>query len=229
MREKVKNGPVKGIDAGLLKYASIIIENETRNDFKRMGRTEDLQFAVFNNAVSPDNYDEVIAYEGESENGKPRKRILRDSNSMDGYEAVECKSDVSSLLDKTDLSDEEREVLLSVDLMEMTIRQYAESKGHPVQRVHRIRSAALRKLRGGCLEDSIIQHCLNDVCDKYQCHPQDLFGSALLGAPVLARTDLFSSLFDRGMTITAISEYFSCSEEKIVAAINRQCLREMRK
>jgi len=50
----MRRDPKHGIDAGLLKYAEMVIDHEVVNDFKRMGRAEDLSTVVLNNGMSPE-------------------------------------------------------------------------------------------------------------------------------------------------------------------------------
>ncbi len=56
----------------------------------------------------------------------------------------------------------------------------------------------------------------------------DIFGPQLFGPCVAARTELFNTLFDIGMTVPGISARFGVSQERVSAAINRLVLKECR-
>jgi len=225
MRKPDARGQVLGIDAGLLKYAEIIISNEVVNDFKRMSRTDDVSRMVFNNGKSPEfSNDDTVAYEGEDEDSRPQQ-VFRDTESLSEYKEFERRSDVASLIEQAGLTPEEKDALMAVELMEMTVRQYSEATGVPVPRVHRMRASAMRKLRG---DDVDVDGVVAAACRKHGCSPEDLSGPAMVGPCVLARTEVFSELFDRGMSLESIADRFGCRQSRVAAAINRMVLREMR-
>lgn len=225
MREPNARGIAQGIDAGLLKYAEKIITNEVVNDFKRMSRTDDISRMIFNNGKSPEfSNDELIAFEGEDGEERPTQ-ILRDVNSMSEYKEFEHRTDIKSAISRADLTVEEKNAILSVELMEMTVRQYSEATGTPVPRIHRVRASAMRKLRGN---DIPVDSLVKAACLKHKCQPSDLSSQDLFGPCVLARTEVFSKLYDLGMNIESIADRFDCTESRVVAAINRMTLREMK-
>jgi DNA-directed RNA polymerase specialized sigma24 family protein len=218
-----------GIDAGLLKYAKIIIQRTSYNEFKRMGRTDDMARAIFNKGISPQLTDaELISWEVDEPNPN-RTPVFLDSTAFDQFSGIEARKDVTSLMQDAPLSTEERDAIMAVDLMEMTIRQYAEQVQKPIQRIHRVRSAAMKKMRGLGPSPEEIKIIVQAICDKFDCTWEDLLGLSTFGKSVRARTKLFSTLYDAGMTIDDMRLYFSYPEERITAAINRQCLQEMRK
>lgn len=225
MRKPDKSGRVLGIDAGLLKYVEIIISNEVVNDFKRISRSDDITSGVFNKGMGPEfSNTELVAFEGE-ENEEMSNRIFRDSNSLGKFESYECRRDVAVLINEAGLTDEERGAIESVELMEMTVRRYAEKIGVTVPRVHRARASAMRKLRSNIAVNSIAV----SICDKHGCEVSDLSGPDLFGPCVRARTDVFSDLHNNnGMSVQAIATYFCSSVDRVIAAINRKCLSEMR-
>lgn len=227
MRCPDEDGHVLGIDAGLLKYVEIIINNEVVNDFKRMSRSDDVTRGVFNKGLSPEfSNSDLVALESEEGEERPRQ-IFRDLSSLDGFNELENKHDVRSLIEEADLTEEERDAIMSVELMEMTVRQYAEKAGMPVPRVHRVRASAMRKLRGD-LATVDASAVAERVCGRHGCSVEDLSGDQVVGPCVVARTEVFSTLFDYGMSVQAIASHFGCSEGRVTAAINRMCLREMR-
>lgn len=225
MRSPGPNGRVPDVNAGLLKYAEKIIRNEVVNDFKRISRTDDVSRMVFNDGKSPEfSNDETMAYEGEDEDDR-LNQVFRDTNSLSDYKGFEQRSDVSALIDRVGLTSEEKNAVLAVELMDMTVRQYSDVTGVPVPRVHRVRASALRKLR--C--DSIpVDNVVEAACGRHGCSPKDLSGSDMVGPCVRARTEAFSELHELGMSVEMIADRFECSESRVVAAINRMTLREMR-
>ncbi len=142
-----------GVTAGLLKYAEMVIDHEVFNDFKRMGRSDDLSSAVLNKSVSPEFSDsESVAWEGGGDGEESRDRVIRDVRSMSKFSDFEDAHDLAKLLEASDLTDEEMDALKNVDLGSMSVRQYADSTGKAVPRIHRIRTSAIRKLRGADYE-----------------------------------------------------------------------------
>lgn len=229
------------VDAGLLKYAEILIRNEVTNDFKRMARTDDLTRTLFKNGtpaqfakedsdevfLSPQNSNsETVAWGFEED--EPPSRIFLDAEAKADFEEVEAKKDVIALVEKADLSEEEYDAIVAVDLMEMTIRQYAEQVDKPVPRIHRVRNAAMKKLRGNGPTPAMIESLVESTCKTFDCSREELLGLSKIGRTVVARARLFSTLHDKGMSVMDMQEYFAYPEDRIVAAINRQCLSEMR-
>lgn len=140
-----------GIDAGLLRYAEMIIDHEVVNDFKRMGRSDDLSVATLNNGMSPEwSNSEVVAWDSDNDKereGSGAQRVIRDTDALGRFSRFECQYDIQRLVESASLSDEESAAMFAVDLGEQTIRQYADEIGVPVQRVHRVLSSTHKKLR----------------------------------------------------------------------------------
>lgn len=225
MRPVEANGKPHGIDAGLLKYAKILIRNEVVNDFKRMTRTDDMTNMVFNDGVSPDVADvEMVSWEVDDDETK--QCVFLDPDAKMEFETIENKNDISALANNADLTADEIDVVKCVDLLAMTVREYAVRTGKPIPRVHRLRNGALKKLRGSLSEDRI-KAITQGVCNQFGCTQEELLGQSVVGPTVLARTRLFSLLYDAGMSIQDMRMYFSYPENKITAAINRQCLHDM--
>ena len=217
----------KSITAGLLKYASIIIDNEVVNDFKRMGRVDDLPSVILNHGMSPElSNNENIAYEGDD--CEIPKTVLCDSHANELFEEYEYRNDVATMINNSDLTDEEYKIIRSIDLENMSVRAFSEIHDIPIPKVHRIHNSALRKIRGSKLNEAEVLKLVNSICDRYQMTIEQILESSVFGSVVVARTDLFSTLYDQGMGIEAIAERFLYSQERIAAAINRKCLQEMR-
>jgi DNA-directed RNA polymerase specialized sigma24 family protein len=227
----MRRDPKQGIDAGLLKYAEMVIDHEVVNDFKRMGRAEDLSTMVLNNGMSPEYSDsETVAWDSDEKDDDPSsiQRVIRDCGALSKFAQAEGWHDVRRLVEAADLTDEEADVLVSVDLGDMSVRQYSEKTEIPVARVHRIIANAHRKLQAQDMPDTVTDEMAERAASKHGCKVSDITGPALFGSCVTARTELFASLFDMGMSIPGISARFRVSEERVSAAINRSLLLESR-
>lgn len=219
----------QGIERGLLKYAEMLIGNEIRNEFKRIARADEVENMVFNNGMSPEfSNSETRVIETSDENDGESVLIHIDPHSLAGFRNLETHHDLNNLANNADLSEDERSVLLGVDMAEKTVRSYARQKDQTYTKVNKVRTSAIRKMRKDCARESEIGELVEEVCQNRKCTSEELFGNGRIGACVLARMDLYSILFDRGMTIEEMAKRFSASEEKITAAINRACNREMR-
>lgn len=226
MRPEDSKGKVKGIDAGLLKYAEIILNNVVNNEFKHMARADDISSTIFNNGASPvHSNSELLAFDGDGDDEHP-VQIFQDVNSLAAFSGIEHQKDVQSIINNTNLTDEERSAILAVEFMEMSVREYAESSNIAVSRVHRVRASYMKKM---CNDNIDIDSITFNICDKYGCKYSDITDSSIVFGPcVKARTELFSTLHDKGMSIGAISNHFCYSESKITAAINRSVNQEIR-
>ncbi len=228
----MRRDPKHGIDAGLLKYAEMVIDHEVVNDFKRMGRAEDLSTMVLNKGMSPEFSDkETVAWDSddkESDDPSTIQRVIRDNGAISKFVQAEGWHDVKRLVDSANLSDEEADVLVSVDLGDMSVRQYSEKSDLPVAKVHRLIASAHRKLQAQDMPDVVTDEMAERIASKHGCTVADIAGTALFGPVVLARTELFSSLFDMGMGIPGISARFHVSEERVTAAINRSLANDNR-
>jgi len=216
------------ITAGLLKYAAIIIDNEVVNDFKRMGRVDDLSNMILNNGISPElSNNETVAYEVD-EKTEETKSVLCDPQANKTFEESDRRSDITALINSSNLTNEEYEVILRIDLQNMSVRAFSEEYGIQIQKIHRIRNSALRKMRGSKLDEEGIKNLVKSICLDHNMTIEQILSPESFGPSVIARTDLFSTLYDHGMSVEAISGYFLYPQPKIVAAINRKCNQEMR-
>jgi RNA polymerase sigma factor (sigma-70 family) len=148
MRKSVNGKPPQGIDAGLLAYALKFIRNTVINEFKLMSRHDDTSRMIYNNGMCPEHSDSVaVAFEAEEGSDDKQQMIVVDPSSSAAFHDSEVRTDILDLIALSGLSDEETEVILEIDLRELTVRQYAESVGKSVQRVHKTRTSAMDKLR----------------------------------------------------------------------------------
>ncbi|HEY8094509.1 MAG TPA: hypothetical protein VIE65_00250 [Methylobacter sp.] len=149
MRRSINGKPPQGIDAGLLAYVMKFIRNTVINEFKNMSRYDDTSRMVFNAGRCPEIGDaEAVAFESEDGVSEDKQqRIIIDSRSISGYQKSEHRLDLQDIIHSSGLDAEELDVILKIDLHEVTVRDYAESIGYSVQKVHRIRTSAMQKMR----------------------------------------------------------------------------------
>ena len=227
----MRRDPKQGIDAGLLKYAEMVIDHEVVNDFKRMSRAEDLSMMVLNNGVGAEySTKETIAWDSDEKEKEDSgvQSVIRDTSALSKFTQAEGWHDVRRLVERAELTDEESDVLVSIDLGDMSVRQYSDKTDVPVARVHRLLAAAHQKLAAQDLPEAVTDEMASKTAAKHGVSVGDITGPQLFGPCVTARTELFNKLFDVGMTIPGMSARFGVSEERVSAAINRMTLLEGR-
>ena len=213
----------QGIEAGLLKYAWIIINNEVVNDFKRIARTFDASNITFNKGVSSGIGDaNLIAWEL-GDNGEPQI-VVKDSSSLNAFISAENDSDVETMIDKANLSNEERVVITAIDLQETNVREYAESVGVSIAHAHRVRNSALEKMRR--VDTVRVVPTMEEVCSRYGCSVEEMLGPSKVGPCVRARAEFFYGLHKIGMSIDEISTKVGVSRERVALAVGRAQARE---
>lgn len=227
--EYIMRSKKHGIDAGLLKYAEMVIDHEVVNDFKRMSRADDLSSMVLQNRLDPEfGNGDTVCYEA-SEEGDMKEQILRDPSGIRSFHSLENKHDLERLTEGVSLTDEEFDVVQNLDLGDLSASEYAHKHGlRGISRIHRLRSEALRKLRGETMSDDKMRDLAFKIAGSYGCTVSQMLGPIMVGPPVIARGDFFAALFDSGMTITAIASKYECPEDRILAGINRATNRETR-
>jgi len=209
-----------GVDAGLLKYADRIVENEVINEFKHLGRTDDMAKMVYNNGVSPEATDsEAVAFDPDSEEGA--QKIVCDVDAVADFRSVEHRSDITSLLGEADLSAEESDVIAAVSLMDVTVRDYARTAGIPVQRAHRLHTSAMKKLRSATVGSGYADRVMDEVCERHDCSRDQVLGTSLVGRAVVARADLFATLYAAGMSEEDMASHFRYPRDRVSAAVAR--------
>lgn len=223
-----------GVDAGLLKYAKILITNTVNNCFKQMLRTDDLSVSILNRGLSPEHSnDETIGWEPDDASETGLCRTIKDSMGPARSAEADVRRDLFSLIERAGLTADELRVVQGVDLDDSTSQSFSKASGMSLARIQRLRTSALQKLReaqfGAAPSERPVRvdSILDEVCEKYDLSRADVLGSAVLGTPVRARTELFSTLSDDGVSVESMASYFSYPEERIVAAINRRVLRDM--
>lgn len=221
------NSPYPGIEAGLLKYAWKMIKNEVINDFKRMKRSDDASVTIFNDGVSPDaDNTATVAWEMD-DNGECRQMVVKDSNALGAFTAREAALDIRAIASRADLTDEERDAIVSVDLEESSARDYADKVGVSPAQLNRIRNSALEKLRCADMSEAVVDSLMIIVCRKHGCATEDLLGSSRVGPCVLARAEFFYELHKLGLSIEEIVSRTGSTRDRVLLSINRASMRAL--
>lgn len=225
VRRPPKPGELHGVDAGLLKYARYIIDHEMVNDFKRIERTDDLSNGVFNKGVSSGiGDDNLIAWE--SDDSQEPQMVVKDKSSLDGFRSTETLSDLTSMIRQANLSEEEMDVILNVDLREVGIRAHAEATGVTISHVHKVRNAALAKMKNcEMLSGALLDKLAHQIGDKHSCSVDDMLGPSRVGSCVIARSEFFQKLSEMGLSTQEISMRTAVPEDRVNLALTRASLR----
>jgi len=220
----VRLAPNPGIDAGLLKYAQIIVDNEVTNDFKRMSRSDDLESFVRTGGVCPEmSNDDVMGWDADNRpQGEERpERVFRDTSSGSRVREFEHIRDLRTVMKNSGLTDEEVDVIKKLDLDEVSARTYSESTGMAVARVNRLRASALGKMRLPFFRTGS-GSVLHDLARKHDCEVEDIMDPTItIGRAVLARSEMFYSLHRLGMTVPTMASAFRFSEDRVELSLSR--------
>jgi hypothetical protein len=155
----MRDSAVQGIEAGLLKYALIMIDNAVKNEFKSLGRTDDLGFSVLNNGVSPETMDsDSIVWEKDEDSESSLIRTFVDIQSTQAFSNSEVRQDISKIIRLARLTDQEVDAIIGIDLSESTVRIYADKNNLSMQYVREIRSSAIKKIKGVTVGSSLDLH-----------------------------------------------------------------------
>jgi hypothetical protein len=209
---RIPNNP--GIEAGLLAYAARMIHNEVINEFKRVGRGDDLSISTLNKGRCPELSDsDVCAWESPEDGGDQPVRVLRDPSSLSSFRDAEHRLDLRRMLESTSLTEEELAALGDETL---------GARGIQPQKAHRTRTAAISRLRSTSVyDDDFVQSALDRACRTHGVTEDDVFGTAVAGRPVLARTDLFGGLVRAGMSQDDVALRLGVDRERVRAAVER--------
>ena len=220
----VRFSPNPGIDAGLLKYAQIIVDNEVTNDFKRMSRSDDLESFVRTGGVCPEmSNDDVMGWDADNRpQGEERpERVFRDTSSGSRVREFEHVRDLRTVMLSSGLTDEEVDVVKKLDLDEVSARAYSESTGIAIARVNKLRSSALGKMRLPLFRTGY-GSVLHDLARKHGCEVEDIMDpSVMIGRAVLARSEMFYSLHRLGMSVPTMASSFRFSEDRVELSLSR--------
>lgn len=125
------------VDAGLLKYANMIVDNDVINHFKSLSRNEDSQ------SSDDEGLDNVISF--------PADRSSEEDSSIEHESqdiiSTERRRDVYNLISMAKLTDQEKNILYLADFEQSSIREVSEQLGLTPSRVNTIRNSALNKMR----------------------------------------------------------------------------------
>jgi DNA-directed RNA polymerase specialized sigma24 family protein len=210
----------QGIDAGLLKYASIIITNEVNNEFKSLGRTDDISRVSCSSNLSPEFGDaESLAFDADSEDGSPR--IISDHAAIEKFVEVENQTDIAALLKQSTITPDELAAIEALDILGQAARDYSRQINVPVTKVHKLHLSGLKKLKSARVGEVHANRILHEVCERYGCTEDQVLGDDRFGDPVKARNELFGSLSRDGMSEDDMAFHFDYPREKIAAAVSR--------
>jgi RNA polymerase sigma factor (sigma-70 family) len=130
------------VDAGLLKYANMIIDNDVINHFKSLSRTDDA--AIAETTEESDNVIQIKSDKKQEEEATP------DHESQD-IVVAERRRDVYGIILKAGLTEQERQIIMMADFEQSSIREVSEELGMTPSRVNGIRNSALNKMRSVAL------------------------------------------------------------------------------
>lgn len=210
-----------GIDAGLLKYAEIVIKRTVVNDFKSLSRSDDLSMLVMDGRKNPEYADsELLAWEGD-EDTESNVKIVRDMAAHLEYRAFENSKDIAAILGSTDLTANERRVIEQVDFGEQSIREVANTLGLSAVRVNKIRQNAVEKMSNKDISLSEFLAEVRVVAERHGIQIEDVLDKSKFGPQVLARARLFGSLYDSGYSVGSLAQVSGRYEEEVTASINK--------
>lgn len=210
-----------GIDAGLLKYAEIVIKRTVVNDFKSLSRSDDLSLLVMDGRKNPEYSDsEALAWEGD-EDHESNVKIIRDMNALQDYKSFETSRDVNKILGSAILTANERRVIEQVDFGEQSIREVAQEMDLSAVRVNKIRQNAIEKMsdRDITLTEFLLE--VRSVAERYGIKIEDVLDRSKFGPQVLARAQLFGNLYDSGFSLGSLAQVSGRYESEITASINK--------
>jgi len=136
----MRNSDVASIDAGLLKYANMVIDNDVINNFKAMSRNEDSE-----NRPEDSGSAEVIVWVTDDKTQASDPLFVDQASAYTS--GFEDRTDLVSIIKNACLTAEEMDVLMNSDLSDKTTKEYAEEAKVSVAVVNKIRTSAILKLR----------------------------------------------------------------------------------
>ena len=137
-----------GIDAGLKKYAYLIVYNDVINNFKSMSRTDDMSRSSEDGRLDPElSSDDAIGWESSGDSDDSFVMVVRDQTASESFRNSDRRIDIQRIMDAAALSEEELLFVEQIDLSEVPAQEVAAAAGVPVSKVHRVRTAALLKMK----------------------------------------------------------------------------------
>jgi len=135
------------VDAGLLKYANMVIDNDVFNHFKSMIRSDDVSYISLDIKSDPDGSTFEKMYWETSEEGSGRTAVFIDHNAQNEFIVTEDRYTIISLIRKANLTQIEENIIKFVDLEESTISEVADKLGLAPAKINKIRLNAMNKIR----------------------------------------------------------------------------------
>lgn len=158
LREWKKSNVVKGIpryimrlpkeatiDAGLLKYANMVIDHDVYNHFKSMGKSDDISYLTIDVKSESTSTQDKMHWECDDDSSKTL--VFIDTCASNAFSESEHKNDLFALLNRANLTDLEKIIITMVDLEEVPISDVSAKVGVPTSRVNKIRTSVIDKLR----------------------------------------------------------------------------------
>ena len=135
------------VDAGLLRYANMVIDHDVFNHFKSLLRTDDVSIVSLDVKSDPTfTSSDRIYWESEDERDGRTLHFI-DPLAQKAFLDVDTISDLARIIERANLTNLEMSVIQKVDMEDSSISDVATSLGIPNSKVNRIRNHALEKMR----------------------------------------------------------------------------------
>lgn len=123
------------VDAGLLKYANMIIDNDVINYFKSISRNEEHGLDSESNA-------DVLPMTLESDT----EQTVR-NNPVNDLERIEVQKDLYDIIMRASLTTDELSVITKSDLEEKSIKEISIDMDMSIAKLNKLRNSAINKMR----------------------------------------------------------------------------------
>lgn len=215
------------INAGLLAYASRLINNEVINDFKRITRTDDMGVSLFNKGISPEvSNDLSVGYASSSdENERPELEFL-DQSAQSQFSLFENCKDLKTIANSCQFDEEATDILNKIELGGMSITDYSNSTRMTLSKIHRIREYIMKELRDKAFSiKETFDRIAHEIANKYDIEVKEIFNDVKIGNCVRARTEFIAHISSAGLNSKQISDLYGFSESQIKSAMFRALIR----
>lgn len=139
------------VDAGLLKYANMVIDHDVFNHFKSMLRTDDISMISLDVKADPGFTSSDRVFWGNDEDRDSKNIHFIDPQAQKAYGDSEVELDLKTLIAKASLSDLEISVIKKIDIEDSSVSDVAISLGLPSTKINKIRNTAIIKMRNAVL------------------------------------------------------------------------------
>ena len=128
------------VDAGLIKYANMIIDNDVVNAFKSIGRSEDKPKV---DSDSSDMGHEPIQLKSGSDSSGESDDSYEDSS----IHRAEERKDILDIMVGAKLTEDEIKIIMKMDMEGSTAKEVADDMSMPLMRINKLRAGAMAKMR----------------------------------------------------------------------------------